>query len=58
MIITGTVIYGNREFTRTRSDTGYMIERNDVQYSEAINQIDSGRQYAETDIFIDNMMEA
>lgn len=55
MIITDTATYGSRQFTRTHSDTGYMIERNGVQYSEAVDPIDSDRQYTETDILIDNM---
>ena len=31
------------------SDSGYMIERDGVRYSEAIDPIDSGRLYTETD---------
>lgn len=30
------------------SDSGYMIERDGVRYSEAVDQIDSGRLYTET----------
>lgn len=31
------------------SDSGYMIERDGVRYSEAVDPIDSGRLYTETD---------
>lgn len=31
------------------SDSGYMIERNGVRYSEAVDPIDSGRVYTETE---------
>ena len=37
----------------TYSDSGYMIERDGVRYSEAIDPIDSGRLYTETDEPID-----
>ena len=35
------------------SDSGYMIERDGVRYSEAIDPLDSGRLYTETDELID-----
>ena len=31
------------------SDSGYMIERDGVRYSEAVDPLDSGRLYTETD---------
>ena len=31
------------------SDSGYMIERDGVRYSEAVDPLDSGRVYTETD---------
>ena len=31
------------------SDSGYMIERDGVRYSEAVDHLDSGRLYTETD---------
>ena len=34
---------------RTYSDNGVMIERNGVRYSEAVDPLDSGRVYTETD---------
>ena len=35
------------------SDSGYMIERDGVRYSEAVDPLDSGRLYTETDEPID-----
>ena len=35
------------------SDSGYMIERDGVLYSEAVDPLDSGRVYTETDEPID-----
>lgn len=35
------------------SDSGYMIERDGVRYSEAVDPLDSGRLYTETDDPID-----
>ena len=37
----------------TYSDSGYMIERDGVCYSEAVDPLDSGRVYTETDEPID-----
>lgn len=34
---------------RTYSDSGYMIERDGVRYSEAIDPAELNRQYTETD---------
>ena len=34
---------------RTYSDNGVMIERDGVRYSEAVDPLDSGRVYTETD---------
>ena len=38
---------------RTYSDAGMMIERNGVRYSEAVDPLESGRVYTETDEPID-----
>lgn len=35
-------------FTRTYSDAGYMVERDGVRYSEAIDPAEFNRQYIET----------
>ena len=34
---------------RTYSDTGFMIERDGVRYSEAVDPAELGREYIETD---------
>ena len=48
-----TEYYRTREdgvvLNRTYSDTGMMIERDGVRYSEAIDPVDLNRQYTETD---------
>lgn len=49
MIHTETVIYGTKEYVRTWSDLEMMIERDGIRYEEAIDPIDSGRTYTETD---------
>ena len=40
-------------YAYTYSDSGYMIERDGVRYSEAVDPLDSGRLYTETDEPID-----
>ena len=37
------------EYQRTLSDAGFKIERDGIRYDEAIDPIDSGRTYTETD---------
>lgn len=54
MIIVETVTINNRQFTKTYSDSGFMVERDGVQYSEAIDPIDANRVYTETDKTIDS----
>ena len=50
MIITEQLTINNKQFTKTYSDAGFMIERDGVQYSEAIDPSELGRTYTETDI--------
>ena len=50
MIKTELITVDNRQLRRTWSDAGFMIERDGAQYSEAVDQIDSGRLYEETTI--------
>lgn len=47
-IVIEIITINDTEFTRTYSDEGYLIERDGVKYSEAIDPIDSGRVYQET----------
>lgn len=49
MIKTETLTINNRAFVRTYSDSGFMIERDGVRYSEAIDPAELGRTYTETD---------
>ena len=49
MIKTEIVTIKNKEYSRTYSSEGYMIKREGVQYSEAIDPIGSDRKYVETE---------
>lgn len=52
-----TEYYKTREdgvvLNRTYSDAGFMIEREGVRYSEAIDPVEMNRQYIETDELIE-----
>lgn len=49
MIVQTTKEINGVIFTYTYSDSGFMIQRDGVRYSEAVDPIDSGRLYTETD---------
>lgn len=49
MIITEILKINGKEFVRTCSDAGMMVERDGVRYAEAIDPAEFGRQYTETD---------
>ena len=53
MIIQTTKEINGVMYAYTYSDSGYMIERDGVHYSEAVDTLDSGRVYTETDEPID-----
>ena len=53
MIIQTTKEINGVLYDYTYSDSGYMIERDGVRYSEAVDPLDSGRVYTETDEQID-----
>ena len=53
MIIQTTKEINGVLYDYTYSDSGYMIERDGARYSEAIDPLDSGRLYTETDEQID-----
>ena len=53
MIIQTTKEINGVLYDYTYSDSGYMIERDGARYSEAIDPLDSGRLYTETDEPID-----
>lgn len=50
MIITETVTIRGREFIRTTSDENRYVVRDGISYSEAIDPVDSGREYTEGDV--------
>lgn len=49
MIKTEVVTIRDKQYQRTYSDAGFLIERDGAQYSEAVDPLDSGRTYTETD---------
>ena len=51
MIYTETITLNGKQYQRTYSDT-YMVERDGVLYSEAIDPFDSGRAYTESDTLL------
>ena len=53
MIIQTTKEINGVMYAYTYSDSGYMIERDGVRYSEAVDPLDSWRVYTETDEPID-----
>lgn len=53
MIIQTTKEINGIVYDYAYSDSGYMIERDGVRYSEAVDPLDSGRLYTETDEQID-----
>ena len=56
MIITEIITINSKEFTKNYSDAGYLIQKVGTEeiYSEAIDPINSGRTYVETDKLIEN----
>ena len=56
MIIKEEITINNKQFTKTYSDKGMMVERDGVQYSEAIDPIEFAeeRVYTETDTPIES----
>ena len=49
MIKTEVVTIRDKQYQRTWSDAGMMIERNGARYSEAVDPLNSGRTYIETE---------
>lgn len=49
MIKTELIMVDDRQLRRTWSDAGFMIERDGAVYSEAVDPLDSGRTYTETE---------
>ena len=57
MIIIETILIGEEEFKHTYSNAGFFIERNGIQYEDAIDPINSGRIYTETNIKIEEAQD-
>lgn len=49
MLKTDAVTYNGKDYIRTWSDADLMIERDGSLYEEAVDPVDSGRTYTETD---------
>ena len=49
MIKTETITINGKEYVRTWSDIGKMIERDGIQYESAVDPAYLGRTYTETD---------
>lgn len=58
MLKTETVTYSGKEYIRTWSDEGKMVERDGDLYEEAIDPAELGRTYVETDQPIEHESEA
>ena len=59
MIQTEQITINDADFVHTYSDASFMIERNDgARFADALDPIDSGRTYTETDELIDPPTEA
>lgn len=57
MIKTETIPIGDKQFMHTYSTVGCYIERDGERYEDAIDPIDSGRTYTETDVPIETEEE-
>ena len=49
MIQTEIITVNGKQLQRTWSDDGKLIERDGARYSEAVDPLDSGRAYTETE---------
>ena len=49
MVVKEVVVINGNYFEKTYSDKGMKVERDGVRYDEAIDPINSGREYVETD---------
>lgn len=59
MILTESIAISGKQYTRTWSDAGMMIERDGALYEEAIDPVGSGRTYVETEtpiVSLDDLM--
>lgn len=57
-VVTGGKCLVPSSLVETYSDSGYMVEREGIRYSEAIDPAELGRQYTETNEPIETAEEA
>ena len=57
MIRTEKITINDKQFIRTYSDSGYMVECDGVQYDEAVDPAEIERTYTETDVMIEGYNE-
>jgi hypothetical protein len=57
MIVTENLTINDKEFVKTYSDSGFMVERDGIHYSEAIDPAELGREYTESSERIDGYTE-
>ena len=57
MMKTENLTINGKAFVKTYSDSGYMVEREGVRYSEAIDPAELNRQYTETDEPVEGLSE-
>lgn len=57
MIVKTTKEINGVEYDYTYSDSNMMLERNGARYSEALDPLNSGREYTETDEPIETVDE-
>ena len=58
MIVKENIEISGKSFVKQYSDSGFMVERDGAQYSEAIDPAEFGRTYTETDIPIEGEGES
>lgn len=58
MLKTETMTINGKQYIRTWSDIGMMLERDGVRYEEAVDPSDLNRQYTETDEPVSETNEA
>lgn len=58
MIVKTTIEINGTTYDHTYSDEGLKIERNGQTYDEAVDPLNSGREYTETDIPVEPVEEA
>ena len=53
MIITETITINNKQYLHNYSDEGFYIMRDGIEYSDAVDALESDRVYEETDKLIE-----